>query len=109
MAMTTRVLFRMNLGTPWFQASDKEKQEGWERWGQVTDEWKNDPGNRFICYYASYGARVDGYSHNYVFEVDDIAKAHAIADGVQKTNAVPERFSIDIVWGNTDNDQYWNS
>ena len=85
MARTTRVLLRMNLGTPWFQASDEEKQEGMERWRQVTDEWKNDPGIRFICYYGSYGARVDGYSHNFVFEIDDIGKAHTIAAGVEKT------------------------
>jgi hypothetical protein len=43
-AETIRILMRYSGGSPWAQASAEEKAKAWERWREVKEAWKKDPG-----------------------------------------------------------------
>ena len=110
MATPVRVVFRLMLAEPMRRASDEEKAKMGERWNEIRSEWKQDPGIRFCCYYWTPGRSLDGFSHHYVFEVDDASKVLEMNKPFSSGKVGPfERYSFEIVWGNSENDDFWAS
>jgi hypothetical protein len=111
MAETIRILMRWSGGSPWAQASGEEKEKAWERWLQVREEWKKDPGIRFICHYRSTaGSSLDGYEDHWLFEVDQAIKAREMAKQYPAEEMGPfEKYSLEIVWGDTETEEAWRS
>jgi hypothetical protein len=98
------------LADPWRQMSNDERSKSMARWNDVQEEWKKDPGIHFLCYYWTPGRSLDGFSHHWIFEVDDVSKVpemnRPLAEG---KIASFERYSFEVVWGNTENDDFWKS
>lgn len=109
MPESIRVLIRWTGGSPFAQASQQVKDKAMERWYEVRDTWKEDPGIRFVCFYKSTGGSgPDGYGFYWVFEVDDAHKAREMAQGYPANEWGPfEKRSFEIVWGETEVDEYW--
>ncbi len=109
MASTIRIVFRMQAGEPWRQIPDEGKEKWWTQWLEVRDAWKADPGIRFISYYSTPGRSLDGYSHHYLFEVDDVRKVQEMNRAVAWGQLSFEKYSFEVVFGSTEQDEYWTS
>ena len=113
MADTVLVVLRWTGGSPWAQASDKVRAKAFERWYQIKDQWKNDPGIKFICYYRSTGgASLDGFAQHWIFEVDDASKGREMAKTYsthQRELGPFEKHSFEIAWGDTETNESWLS
>ncbi len=110
MAATVRVVLRMTLGEPWRRLSDEEKRRLMDRLYEVHGEWKEDPGIRFLCYYGNAGGGYDGFAHHWIFEVDDASKVLEMKRPIGLGKIGPlEKFSFEVVWGNTEIDDFWGS
>jgi hypothetical protein len=109
-ASPVRVVFRIMFGDPGRRASAEEKKKGLARWNEIQEEWKNDPGIRLCCYYWTPGRSLDGYSHHYVFEVDDVGKVKEMNQPISMGEVYPfEKYSFEIVFGNEKVDEFWGS
>jgi len=110
-AETIRVLMRYSGGNAWAQASAEEKAKAWERWREVKEAWRNDSGIRFICHFRSTaGDSLDGYEDHWLFEVDQAAKAREMAMQYPPEEMGPfEKYSLEIVWGDTRTEESWRS
>jgi hypothetical protein len=110
-ALTMRVALRWSLGSAWQQASEDERAKVWEKWGELQQAWKDDPGITYVCYFGAGGSDgFDGFSHHMILEVDDALKARQMGEALFWESGAPiQKSSVDIVWGNTDMDEPWAS
>ena len=102
MAKTLRVLVTWTMGKTWQKASEEAKAEAIEKWNVMRDEWKQDPGIRFIC-------RFDCDGHHFVFEVDDVNKYHEMSNGFYRANFPIQEFRFKMAMGDTETDEFWTS
>ena len=110
MAKSTRVVFRSKGGSLLRQAPKEEQDRSLQAQMQIGQKWKQDPGIRFICYYLSYGAGLDGYSHHYVFEVDDISKVDEMDQDIWTSEGLlTDAFSFEVVFGNDEVDDFFKA
>lgn len=110
MASPIRVVLRLSLGEAWRDGAEDRKSKGWQRWLEIRKAWKDDPGIRFCSYYMAPGADLDGYSHHWVFEVDDLAKVEEINHPIAFGEIFPfDKYSITVAFGNKEEDAFWAS
>lgn len=107
MADTVRVVFRWTLGATQCLASEEELKKEKERMTKVMEEWKSDPGIKFICWFV--GSGLDGYGHHIMFEVDDVFKVREMDRAVWAAKPLVDKYNLEIVWGDTTADEYWTS
>ncbi len=108
MATSVRVVFRMMGGDPARRLSDEEKQKMVERLNEVQEGWKKDPGIKFLCYYWTPGRSLDGYSHHWIFEVDDVNKVREMNRPIARGQVGQfEKYSFEVVWGSPQVDSFW--
>jgi hypothetical protein len=98
------------LGEPWRQISEEEREEHRKRWSELWEAWKADPGIKFISYYWTPGRSLDGYSHHMLLEVDDALKVVEMDRAVNRGQLGPcEKYSFEVVYGDTEADEFWKS
>jgi hypothetical protein len=95
-----RVFFRASLGLPFRQASDEEKRKVDELWNEMATKWKS-AGVRLVGYFGAHGEALDGFGHNYIFEVDDVEIVRKMDDDIVRgeLGKYIERFSFHIGCG----------
>ena len=110
MAKPVRVVFRSAGGAVSRRAPEEEKQRSYQAEIEIYNKWKEDPGIRYICYYVSHGAGLDGYSHHAVFELDDVARVNEMDTDIWTCKELlAEKFSFEVVFGDTRADEFWAS
>ena len=104
-----RVLFRFTRGLPFRQASDEEKQRVNELWTALCTKWKSG-GVELIGYFGAYGHSVDGFCHNYIFEVDDVEQVRRMNTDVFRGEGAQylETFSFHLGQGHG-SEEWWAS
>jgi hypothetical protein len=108
MAQPIRVVFRSKGGSLLRRASKEAQAQSQQVQMQIGRKWKEDPGIRFICYYLSYGAGLDGYSHHYVFEVDDLSKVDEMNQDIWTSqDLLMDEFSFEIAFANPEIDGFF--
>jgi hypothetical protein len=74
---------------------------------ELGQEWKEDPGIKFLCYYHRGGPN---YAHHTLFEVDDVNTFTEKMDSpFFEANFPYEEFHWELVRGNTEVDEFWRS
>ena len=75
---------------------------------QIGEKWRDDPGIRYICYYGAMGPGVDGYSHHFLVEVDDVSKIEEMNNDLwTNKDLLLEKASVDVVFGETNMDDFY--
>ena len=92
-----RILFRATLGLPYRQASDQQKKEFGRLWEATATKWKSS-GIKLVGYFGAHGEALDGFSHNYIFEVDDACQVQDMDADIFQTQIgrYIERYSFHI-------------
>ena len=109
MAFAVRLLIQTTYGSTGRHASEDVKAEAKERLRKLKEEWKNDPGIRFICYYAGGGSGAGKYAHNMLFEMEDALKAQEMAVQWFQAQGPNDKWAWEIVFGHTDYEESWQS
>ena len=87
---------------------DEEKKEITKRWNELQEKWKKDPEIKFLCYYWTPGRSLDGYSHHWIFEVDDVSKVREMNHPISLGQVAPfDQYSFEVVWGSPQVDGFW--
>ena len=106
-ATTLRIVLFSRFGRRWQKASEEAKAEAVKRWEAMREEWKRDPGIKFVSYYVSRGPVS---AHHFLFEVDDVTTfGEKMADPYWRANFPLEESYFELVTGNTETDASWTS
>jgi hypothetical protein len=98
------------VGEPWRRIAAEEREELRKRRNKLIEARKEDPGIKFISYYFTVGRSLDGYSHHMLFEVDDALKVNEMDSAIHLGQWGPfEKYSFEVVFGNTETDELWKS
>jgi hypothetical protein len=85
------------------------REKALEQWKKVREEWKNDPGIKYICYYSSGATGSGKYAQNWLFEVGDALKGQEVQRQFYRTLGPFDKYGWDIVFGSTEIDEFWLS
>jgi hypothetical protein len=104
-----RVFFQASLGLAFRQATNEEKKKVGEAWEECAKKWKSS-GVKLIGYFGAYGEALDGYGHNYIFEVDDVSKVQEMDADIHQSEfgKFVERLSLHVGRGHG-TEEWWES
>ena len=104
-----RVIYRYTMGSLYRQAPKEAREKCVRAIMEIGQKWKDDPGIEYVCYYAAGGGDgLDGYGNHFVLDIDDVVKADMMnSDVLTHEDLLLEKYSIEVVFGNPEIDQFF--